>query len=89
VFVCEPLKNGLADEFRTVVGSQVGRGAVLGDQAPEGLDCTLGTDRACDINLEAFAGKFIDHGPALELLRIGAGIEGEILGPDMVGSPWC
>lgn len=49
------------------------------------MSFTPRADAAGDIDGEALMGEFIDQGQAFQLLPIGAGIEDEVVGLDMVG----
>ena len=83
-FSGEPFENGLTDEFGAIVRTQMGRCAVNADQFGKDFNDALGADRAGNIDGEAFAGELIDHGEAFNLLAIGAGVEHEIVGPDVI-----
>ena len=83
--VGKPPEDGRADEFRTIVGAQIGRCAMHTDQAGENVDDATRANAAGDIDRQAFMGEFIDHGQAFQLLAVGAGIEDEVVGPDVVG----
>jgi hypothetical protein len=57
---------------------------VKADQLGKHLDDSAGTDAAGDIDSQAFARKLVDHRQAFELLAIGAGVEDEIVCPDLI-----
>src|SRR5262245_28180616 len=60
----QPLQDRLADEFRTVVRTQVSRRTTLADQAGKHLDDTPRADAAGDVDCQALAGVLVDHGEA-------------------------
>jgi len=84
-FLGELVEDRMADEFRAVVRAQVARRTMLGHEAREHFDHTGRADRAGDVDRECLAGELIDHGQALDLLAVGAGVEHEVVGPDVVG----
>ena len=84
--LCEPIQDRVADEFGPVVRTQEPRRTVLGDQAREHFDHAGRTDRAPDIDRQTFASEFVDDGQAFETLPIGAGVEHEVVGPNVVGA---
>lgn len=72
------------NELGSVVGAQEGRRSVQAYQAREHFDHTARSDAAGHVDREAFPGEFVDHCQALDLLAVGASIEDEVVGPDMV-----
>ena len=88
VALLKPVEDGVAHELRTVVGSQEGWRTVDRDQLGQDVDDASGSDGPGDIDRQGFVGVFVDNGQALDLLSIGAGVEDEVVGPDVVGSPW-
>ena len=88
--VSEPGEDRVADELRTVVGAQETRCAVLGDESGQNLDHAARANGSGHVDRQAFAGELIDHRQALDLLAARAGVEREVVGPDVVcveGSP--
>ena len=71
-------------ELRAVVGSQIRRRAVNADKLREHLDDPAGADAAGDIDRQALPRELIDHRQALQLLAVGAGVEHEVVGPDLI-----
>jgi len=80
----QPLEDGVAEEFGAVVRSQESRCAVLRDQVGKHLDHPAGSNRASDIDRQARTGELVDHRQALDLLAARAGIEHEVIGPDVI-----
>ena len=83
----EPLQDRVAHELRTVVRAQEGRRAVRADQARQHVDHSARADAAGHVDRQALVGEFVDHRQTLELLAVGAGIEHEVVGPDVIGGP--
>lgn len=86
--LCQPPEDGRADELGAIIGSQERRCAMQRDQASKDIDDAAGADAAGDIDSQALMGEFIDDRQALELLAVGAGIEDEVVGPDMIRGHW-
>ena len=84
----KPSKDRVADELGAVVGSKVARCAMLRDQPREHLDHARRADRATDVDRQALLGVLVDHRQALDLLAAGAGIEYEVVGPDLIGTEY-
>jgi len=80
----EPRQDSIANEFRTVVRTQEHRCPVHADQTGEHVNDAGGADTACDIDGEALAREFVDHGEAFDLLSVGAGVVNEIVGPHLI-----
>ena len=82
--VAEPFEDRVADELRAVVRAEEPRRAVLGDQTREYLDHAGGANRAGHVDRQALAGELVNDGQALDLLAARAGIEYEVVRPDVV-----
>lgn len=54
------------------------------DQSLQHADDMLGAKARRDLDHQAFAGVLVDDRQAFDLLAVGAGIEHEIIGPDVV-----
>ena len=80
----DPGQDRLADELRAIVRPHVTGSPALADQSGQDLDDALGSDAAGHVDGQALPGELIDHGQALDLLAIGAGVEDEVVGPDAV-----
>ena len=89
LIVGEPLQDCMANEFWSAIRAQECRCTMAAYQAGQNIDDPRGTNTPGDIDLQAFMGKFIDHGQTFELLAVGTGVEDEIVGPDMIGSQRC
>ncbi len=63
--VGDPLRDGMADEVRTVALAKEQGHAMNGDQSRQHLDDLLGPNRAGHINGQAFQGVFFHHFQAL------------------------
>ena len=90
----EPFENRFADELRPIVGTQVTRCTADTDQRLQDLDHTMRADATGNVDRQTLAGELVDHGEALELLTVGAGVEHEVVGPDVIGyrrrqRPWA
>ena len=83
--VRQSLENGMTDELRPVIGSQISRGAVEANHVDQDLDDTRRADAAGGVDRQALVGELINDSEALELLTVGARVEDEVVGPDMVG----
>ena len=46
------------------------------------------TDGAGHVDRQALVGELVDDRQALDLLAVGAGVEHEVVGPDVIGGPW-
>jgi len=86
--VGEPLQNRLADELGTTVGTEVRGGAVEANQAREYINYAPRADGASYVDRQALMRELVDHRQALDLVPIGASIEDEIVGPDVIGGTW-
>ena len=82
----EPFEDRVADELRAVVGTQIPGRAVQRDQPLKNFDHAAGSDGAGDVDGQAFAGELVDDGETLDLLAARAGVEHEVVGPDVVGT---
>lgn len=80
----ERSENGLTDEFRAVIRTQVSRSTAIANQPREHFDEVARTERSGDIDGQTFAREPINRGEALQLLRVGAAIEYEVVGPDVI-----
>src|SRR5436190_7535859 len=80
----QPLENGVAEEFRPVVGTQIAWCAVLTHETRQHFDDTSRPDAAGDVDRQTFAGELIDDRQAFEAPSIGAGVEHEVVGPDVI-----
>src|SRR5690606_28293888 len=90
----DPLQDRLADELRSVVGTKHGGRSTLAHEPRQHLDDSPGADAAGHVDGQALPGELVDHGQALDLLAIGAGVEDEVVGPDAVRTarrqwPWA
>src|ERR1017187_2214077 len=83
----QPLENGMTDELRAVVGSQISRTAVKAHQAGQDLDDARRADAAGGVDRQTLVGELVDDGQAFELLAVGARVEDEVVGPNMVRRP--
>jgi len=84
--VLEPFEDRASDELRTVVQTQEPRCTVLGNQAGTHLDHAAGSNRAGHVARKCLAAELIDHRQALDLPAAGAGVEHEVVGPDVIRS---
>jgi hypothetical protein len=80
----EPAVHSSRKELRAIVGTQVLRSAMETDEPREDVDDASGADAAGDVDGEAFPRPLVHDGEALQLLAIGAGVEDEVVGPDVV-----
>src|SRR5699024_7704619 len=62
------------------------RSAVHADQLRQHLDDTTGADRPGHVDGKALTGELVDDGQTLDLLAVGAGVEDEVVGPDLPGA---
>src|SRR5690606_2855130 len=90
----DPLQDRLADELRSVVGTKHGGRSTLAHEPRQHLDDSPGADAAGHVDGQALPGELVDHGQALHLLAVGAGVEDEVVGPDAVRTarrqwPWA
>jgi hypothetical protein len=88
VRVGEPLEDSAADELRSAIGAQVGGRAVDAHEPSEDSDNAAGPDTASNVESQTFMGELVDDRKALQLLAVGAGVEYEVVRPDVIGSPW-
>src|SRR5690606_18609339 len=72
--------------LRAVVGSEIARSTVCTHELGKDLDDSTGANAAGHVDRQTFACVLIDHGQALQLLPIGAGVEHEIVGPHLIGA---
>jgi hypothetical protein len=77
----QPAQYRPGDELGSIVGSQVPRATVNADQSAQYLDDPAGADAPGHVDRKALASELIDHGEALELLTISAGVEYKIIRP--------
>ena len=84
----QPLEDGVADELRSAVRTQIGRGAMNADQSGYHVDHAARANRAGYVDRQALMSELVDHGKSFDLLAVGTGIEDEVIGPDMIGGPW-
>ena len=84
--LAKPIEDCMADELGTVIGAQEPRRTVLGDQTREHLDHAPGAYGAGNVDRQALAGELIDHRQTLDLLAARAGVEHEVVGPDVIGT---
>lgn len=84
----QPLQDGVAYELGAVVGSKEQRRTVATHEPGQHLDYARGADAAGDVDCQALVGELVDHRQTLELLAVGAGVEYEIVGPDLVRGDW-
>src|SRR5205823_5526649 len=84
VRVEQPAHHGRRDKLRAVVGAEVAWSAVHADEPGELVDDPCRADAARDFDGEALPGPLVDDGQALELLSVGAGVEDEVVSPDVV-----
>src|SRR5258708_19015911 len=85
----KPTQYCPGDELRSVVGSQVLRAAVNANQFTQYLDDPAGADAPGHVDRKALARELIDHGEALELLTIGAGVEYKVIRPYLTHRHRC
>src|SRR5690606_21037786 len=52
----------------------------------ENLDDATGADASSHVDRQAFTRVLIDDRQALELLAVGAGVEHEVISPDLIGT---
>ena len=84
--VGEPGEDRVADELRAVVRAQETRCAARRDEPGQNLDHTARANGTGHVNRQALAGELIDHRQALDLLAARAGVEHEVVGPDVIGA---
>src|SRR3974390_2104027 len=84
----QPAQDRTAHEFWPIVRAQEKRRSVQRDQAGQDLDHALRSDAALHVDLQALPRPFVDDRQAFELLVVGAGIEHEVVRPDLV-RPSC
>ena len=84
----QPAQDGGGDKLRPIVRTQVRRGPVHADELGQDLDHTRGPDAPGDVDRQALACELIDNRQTLEALAVGAVIEHEVVGPDVV-APLC
>jgi hypothetical protein len=80
----DPGRQCLGYELRSVVAAQERRGAAGAHEAGQHLDDAGGANAAVDIDGQSLPGELVRDGQALELLAVGAMIEHEVVGPDLV-----
>ena len=84
--VGEPGEDRVADELRSVVRAQEARCAALGDEPGQNLDDAARANGSGHVDRQALASELVDDGEALDLLTARAGVEHEVIGPDVVGT---
>src|SRR3546814_836145 len=84
--VRDPAEQGLRDELRAVVRTQVQRCAAFGDQPRQHVDHAARADATIDLDRQPLLCPFVGHRQALELLAAGAAVKHEVVGPDLVDS---
>src|SRR5579872_6906993 len=94
VGLSQPLQHGTGDELRAVVRAQVLGASMDADQFAQHLDDPAGTDASGHVDRQTLASELIDHGQALELLSIGAGINEKVISPHLTHGhcrqwPWA
>ena len=80
----DPLQDRVRHELRPVVRAHEGGRAVDAHETGEHVDDAARADAAGDVDGEALARPLVDDGEALELLAIGAGVEDEVVRPDVI-----
>lgn len=83
----EPLQDRQADELRPVVAADERWDAALAHQAGKSLDDAARTDRARHVDRQTLAGELVDDRQTFQLLAVRAGVEDEVVSPDVIGRP--
>jgi hypothetical protein len=82
----QPAQDRSRDELRPVVGAQAPGRAVHADQPRQHLDHPARPDAARHVDGEHLARPLVHDREALEPLPVGAGVEDEVVRPDLVAS---
>src|SRR5262245_57967309 len=84
----DPGQQGFGHELRSVVAAQERRRAPCAHQARQHLDHARRADAAVHLDRQTLLGELVRYGKTLELLAVGAMIEHEVVGPDLVRPAW-
>jgi hypothetical protein len=82
----QPAMDSGREEFGPVVRTKVLRSSMMADETRQHIDDATRADAAGDVDGEAFPRPLVHDGEALQLLAIGACIEDEVVGPNMVST---
>jgi hypothetical protein len=72
--------------LREALSGAMRRRAVDAHELRQHLDDSLGSNAPSHIDDERISSPLVDDGQALQLLPVGAGVEDEVVGPDLVAS---
>ena len=82
---CNPLAEGLGDELRAIVGTNVPRDSAQDEQVREHVDHIGRSELSVHSDRQAFPRELVDDVEHAILLSIMGAILDEVVGPDMVG----
>lgn len=84
----KPSQDRTGEKLRPIVGPQVLRCSMNTDELGEDLPNPCTADAACHIDGQCHPRELVDHRGALQLLPIGAGVEHEIICPQLARALW-
>ena len=82
----QPAQHGSGDELGAVIRPQIARRPMHTDEPREDLNDAAGSNAARDVDRQALARELVDDGQTLQRPAVGAGIEHEVVGPDVIGT---
>lgn len=80
----DPFEDSARDELGAVVAAHMPWGAMHADELAQDFDDATTANRSGDIDGQTFARVLVDDREALELLAICAGVEDEVIRPDVI-----